>query len=74
MYGVFYEMGESKENRLGLISIQIFTVLAFSGFTIAYFRFRYVQRKYMHIEDFSLIQDSTRPLISDSQTEKLLSN
>ncbi len=33
----------------------MFTVLAFCGFTVAYFRHRYVIRKYINVEDFSLI-------------------
>ena len=55
MYGYFYEMGDSKQNHYGLLSIQLFTVLSFCGFTVAYFRHKYVIRKYQHVEDFSLI-------------------
>ena len=56
MYGFFYEMGEEKDNHLGLISIQVFTILAFAGFSLAYFRNRILQKKYMHLDDFSHIQ------------------
>ena len=55
MYGYFYEMGDSKHNHYGLLSIQLFSVLAFCGFTVAYFRHKYVIRKYQHVEDFNTI-------------------
>ena len=42
MYGYFYQMGDSSDNHWGLVSIQVFTIFAFAGFTAAYFRNQYV--------------------------------
>ena len=55
LYGFFYTMGDCEHNHYGLIAIQMFTVMAFCGFTVAYYRDRLVQRKYMHLEDFNMI-------------------
>jgi len=70
MYGYFYEMGGNKQSHLGLISIQLFTVLAFLGFVVAYLRNRYVVNKYSHLSDFSSIGIETGA--DSEEKEKLI--
>ena len=55
MYGYFYELGDSKHNHFGLLSIQIFTIVAFACMTLTYYRNGILKRKYMHLDDFSVI-------------------
>jgi len=57
MYGFFYELGDTPHNHWGLLSVQLFTVLAATGLTFIYMRNRYIESKYA-LEDIELVDIS----------------
>ena len=67
IYGIFYERGGGRKSHLGLISIQLFTILAFCIFSVAYLRERYILNKYIDVVDFSSIGASAN---GESQAER----
>ena len=80
MYGYFYELEDTKDNHMGLLSVQLFTVIAFMGFTVAYGRYKINIARYMHLPDFKMITitgeiDQTMLLehsINDGSVEKVM--
>lgn len=59
IYGVFYERGGGGDSHLGLISIQMFSIVCFASFVVALLRERYIFNKYKDVLDFSRIGATT---------------